>query len=223
MRGRTLIACIIDEIAFLRSEDSVNPDFELLKAIRPSMLTLPGSMLLCGSSPYSRRGELWEHYRRWHGVADAPCLVWQGATEVMNPTVPGEEIAKEYALDPASAAAEYGAEFRTDIAGFVTREAILAVTVSGRRELLPALHMHYVAFVDPSGGVGNSMTLAVAHKMGDLVVLDCLREVVPPFSPESVVREFARVLQSYKITRVAGDHYAGEWVRGTVQGLRDCL
>ena len=57
------------------------------------------------------------------------------------------------------------------------------------------------------------MTLAIAHKEGDTVILDALREVKPPFSPEAVVDEFAALLKKYRLTRVEGDRYAGEWVR----------
>jgi hypothetical protein len=57
------------------------------------------------------------------------------------------------------------------------------------------------------------MTLAIAHMDRDLVVLDLVREMRPPFSPESVVSEFAGVLKSYRISRVVGDRYAGEWPR----------
>ena len=54
-----------------------------------------------------------------------------------------------------------------------------------------------VAFCDPAGGSGTaSMTLAIAHagrRDGKVVaVLDLIREVRPPFSPEAVVAEFAR-------------------------------
>jgi hypothetical protein len=40
-----------------------------------------------------------------------------------------------------------------------------------------------------------------------------LRERRPPFSPEDVVREFASLLKTYRITEVQGDRYAGEWPR----------
>jgi hypothetical protein len=56
------------------------------------------------------------------------------------------------------------------------------------------------------------MTLAIAHKEKDVAILDCVREVRPPFSPESVTRDFAIVLKSYRISKVIGDRYAGEWV-----------
>src|SRR6516162_2731365 len=35
---------------------------EILTALRPAMATIPGAMLLCASSPYSRRGILWRAF-----------------------------------------------------------------------------------------------------------------------------------------------------------------
>jgi len=58
------------------------------------------------------------------------------------------------------------------------------------------------------------MTLAVAHRDKDgCGILDAVRERRPPFSPESVVGEFAQLLKSYRIHKVVGDRYAGEWPR----------
>jgi hypothetical protein len=36
------------------------------------MLTVPGSMLLCASSPHARRGALWEAYRKHFGQDGDP-------------------------------------------------------------------------------------------------------------------------------------------------------
>jgi hypothetical protein len=63
------------------------------------------------------------------------------------------------------------------------------------------------------GGSADSMTLAIAHQEREIGVLDCLREIKPSFSPESVVAEFADLLKRYRITKVKGDRYAGEWPR----------
>jgi hypothetical protein len=71
--------------------------------------------------------------------------------------------------------------------------------------------VRYYGFVDPSGGSADSMTLAVGHKEGDVVILDALRERKPVFSPEGVVSEFAELLKSYRVTSITGDRYAGEW------------
>jgi len=73
--------------------------------------------------------------------------------------------------------------------------------------------VYYTAFVDPSGGTADSMTLAIAHAEREIGVLDAMREVRPPFSPEAVVAEFAALLRYYRISRITGDRYAGEWPR----------
>jgi hypothetical protein len=44
-------------------------------------------------------------------------------------------------------------------------------------------------------------------------ILDAIREIKPPFSPEAVCEEFATLLKSYRISKVCGDRYAGEWPR----------
>ncbi len=84
--------------------------------------------------------------------------------------------------------------------------------MQGRIELPRVTGVRYCGFVDPSGGSADSMTLAIAH-LDVRFVLDLVREVKPPFSPEKIVKEFAGVLRSYGISTVIGDHYAGEWPR----------
>jgi hypothetical protein len=130
----------------------------------------------------------------------------------MNPGIGPAIIAEAYESDPEAARAEYGAEFRDDLADFVTREIVDACTAWGRSELLPEPGVTYAAFCDPSGGANDAMTLAVAHlRDGAVCVLDCLLEVRPPFDPERVVAECAAVLRRFGVTRVVGDRYGGEW------------
>jgi hypothetical protein len=113
-------------------------------------------------------------------------------------------IDEAFARDPASATAEYGAQFRADIESFVSREAVDAVVIPGRLELPPVPGVKYLAFVDPSGGAADAMTLAIAHADKQVRILDAVREVTPPFRPESVVRDFVALLSRYRITRVTG-------------------
>ena len=214
VRGYTCAAVICDEIAFWPTDATgANPDVEILNALRPRMVTIPGALLLCISSPYARRGALWDAYRQHYGRDGDPVLVWQADTRSMNPTVPAELIASAYEQDAAAAAAEYGAEFRKDIESFISREAVDAVVIPGRHELPPVPEVHYRAFVDPSGGSADAMTLAIAHQHGNHGVLDCIRERKPPFSPAEVVAEFAATLHLYRVRVVTGDRYAGEWPR----------
>lgn len=213
VRGRTIIAALCDEVAFWPSEDSASPDYEVLDALRPGMATVPGAMLLCASSPYARRGAMWDAHSRFFGKIDAPALVWKAPTLTMNPTVPQRVIDEAYERDPANAAAEYGAEFRTDVQSLVTREAVAACTKAGVYERKPERLHRYSAFVDPSGGASDAFTLAIAHRETDTVILDAVRERKPPFSPEAVVEEYCDFLKTYRITKVRGDRYAGEWPR----------
>jgi hypothetical protein len=82
--------------------------------------------------------------------------------------------------------------------------------------MLPAANVTYRAFVDPSGGSEDAMTLAIAHKTttpDERVIVDAVREVRPPFSPSAEVDDFAALLQRYRVSKVVGDHYGGEFVK----------
>jgi hypothetical protein len=72
LRGATLVAALLDEFAFfLPDENSSNPDTEIVNAIKPSLLTT-GGPLIGISSPYARRGILWEAYNRDFGPDGNP-------------------------------------------------------------------------------------------------------------------------------------------------------
>jgi hypothetical protein len=213
-RGYAIVAALLDELAFFRSDDSsANPDTEIIAAIRPAMATIPNAMLLCASSPYAQRGALFDAFRRHFGNADDPVLIWRAPTRTMNPTVPQSVIDAAMEADPASAAAEYMAEFRTDVETYISRDVVEAAVIQGRHELPRIEGGKHYAFVDPSGGSSDSMTLAITHMAGTRVIVDVIRERRAPFSPDDVCREFADTLKSYGIGMVTGDRYASEWPR----------
>jgi hypothetical protein len=212
LRGSTLLAALLDEIAFfMPDEQSSNPDTEIVNAVKPSLLTT-GGPLIGISSPYARKGVLWEAYNRDFGPdGDPQILVAQGASRDLNPSLPQAEIDREYAKDHAYASAEYGAQFRTDLESFVSPEKVDACT-DDDFERPYNLGFGYAAFIDPSGGSSDSMTMAIAHVEGDIAVLDVVREVIPPFNPSTVVSEFCDLMKEYKINRCIGDRYAVAWV-----------
>ncbi len=217
LRGPSYIGIIADEAAFWYTEDdgSLNSDTEILNAVRPGLATTGGPLIIA-SSPYARRGELWEAYRRHFGASGDPLiLVAQGASRAFNPSLKQSVVDRAYERDPASADAEFGGQFRTDIEDFINREAVDACIDRGVFERPPVERIAYVGFVDPAGGSGqDSMTLAIAHRGKDrAAILDCLREVKPPFSPAEVVKDFAAVAKSYRVSRLTGDHWGGEFVR----------
>lgn len=214
VRSRTVVAALLDEIAFWQPDETcANPDVEIINSLRPAMLTIPASMQIAASSRYARKGVLWNAYRDFYGKPEGP-LVWSGSTETMHPSVDREFLASERERDPIAFEAEYGEEFRSDVAAFVPRETVEAAVTRGVAERPFRIGTTYQAFVDPAGGSGtDSMTMAIAHVEGDRGIVDLIREVRPPFSPDSVTAEFAETLKAYRVARVKGDHYAGEWCR----------
>lgn len=213
LRGRTCVMVIATEAAFWYSDESSNPDSEILNAARPTLATTGGPLIII-TSPYARRGETWSIYRRHYGPEGDPLvLVAQGASRDFNPTLSQSVVDRALERDHAAASAEYLAQFRTDVESFVAREAVDACVDQGVFERPAISGLRYRAFVDPSGGSADSMTVAIAHKEGDERVLDCLREVRPPFSPAAVVAEFATTLKSYRVSSVSGDRYGGEFCR----------
>ena len=163
-------------------EDSANPDTEIVAALKPAMATVPEPLLLGISSPYARRGVLWEAFKGHYGQ-DSPVLVWKAPTTAMNPTISEAFVAAELEKDEAAARAEYLAEFRTDIETFLSREVVEACIEAGCHGRPPLPDIQYVAFVDPSGGVGDSFALAIAHEEGEHAVLDAVIERKAPLSP----------------------------------------
>jgi hypothetical protein len=218
-RGYTVVAFVADEIAFWRSEDSAEPDSEVLAALRPGMATVPDSLILAASSPYARKGELHRAVTEYYGADVPDVLVWNADTLSMHPGSPRLErfVAKQFANDPVIAASEYGqggsVQFRADVESFADPGAIAAVTVTGRRELPRQEGIRYYAFTDPSGGSQDAWTLAVTHSTNGTTVLDALRERQPPFSPADVVDDYGEFLKTYGISEVEGDHYGGEFPR----------
>ena len=176
------------------------------------MATIPGSMLLAASSPYAKRGALWSAYAKHLAKGGDPVLVWQAETRAMNRSVPQNFIDAHMAEDPARAESEYGAQFRSDLEAFVSREVVEAA-VGSYFEIPPSKSTTYYGFTDPSGGSRDSFTLAIAHRdrSGGGVVIDCVRETRPPFLPEQVIAEYAAVLKSYNCLTVHGDRYGGEF------------
>jgi hypothetical protein len=197
LRGPTYLAVLLDELAFFYTEETnANPDAEILAAVTPGLLTTRG-MTVLASSPYRRKGILWDRYHKYFGQNVASVLCAQGTTRDFNPTIPQEEIDRLVEDDPAKNSAEYLAQFRTDLESLVAREIVEQCVMYGTYELPPDSKKSYFAFIDPSSGSGSdSMTLAIAHMEynKETVTIDAMREARPPFSPEAVTKEFCELM-----------------------------
>ena len=98
------------------------------------------------SSPYAKKGVLWDTYRKHYGADGAPnVLVAKGTTREFNATIPQSEIDRELERDRARNTAELLAEFRSDLESFVSLEVVEAC-IGQYYELAPAAITSYHAF-----------------------------------------------------------------------------
>ena len=104
LRGPTYIAVIADEAAFWYSDEfSSNADTEILNAVRPGLATTGGPLIIA-SSPYAKRGVLWETHRRHYGPDGDPLiLVAQGTSRDFNPSLPQSVVDRALERDHAAA------------------------------------------------------------------------------------------------------------------------
>jgi hypothetical protein len=220
LRGLTAVLVIADEASYFFSDEfSANADVEILNAARPCLASTGGPLVIA-SSPYAKRGVVYENWERYYRPdADPKILVAQAATRDLNPSLEQSFIDRAYAKDPISAASEYGAEFRGDLASYITLESVLRCVEKGCVERGPLRGFQYRAFADPSGGSGSdSFAVAIAHKEGaalgaETVIIDKIMVAVPPFNPEQVTQDMCDTLLQYRCSRVVGDSWGGEWPR----------
>jgi hypothetical protein len=214
LRGITAAAVIGDEACFWSTdENSVNADSEILTAVRPCLATTGGPLVII-SSPFAKRGEVFEIWREHYGPkGDKRILVLQGASRDFNPSLPQSVVDRAMKRDPAAARAEYLGEWRDDIESFITADVVDACVVSGRTELLPDSAQGFVCFVDVSGGVHDAHCCAISYKdqITEKAVLAAAREIKSE-NTEAVVQEFAAMMRSYGLHTAYSDRFAARWV-----------
>jgi hypothetical protein len=220
VRGRSLVAAVLDEVCFWRDDSTATPDSEVYSALLPSLLTTDG-LLVAISSAYRRVGLFYTKHRDYFGVDSDDTLVVQGTSQAFNGTLDEGRIAAMRAADPLAAKSEWDSEFRDDLASFLDEELIdRAIDRARPLELPPvAAGTYYRAFTDPSGlaAGGDSYTLCIAHKSREgFFVVDVVRgrkrsHQKGELDPNAVTEEYAALCKEYGIAQVTGDAYAAQW------------
>ncbi|KKN04015.1 hypothetical protein LCGC14_1101780 [marine sediment metagenome] len=220
VRGFTLLACIVDEIAmFGFSEEAKINDLELVRAIRPALASTGGRLLLVGT-PYASRGYSYHTWKRAYGSDSCDVLCWNAPSILMNPTLSKAVVARAIAEDPIAANVEYCTSpglFREDVDDFVSRAVVESLVVRGRKELAPRSDIAYAAFADVSGGRHDDAALAIAHLEDRVVILDCLERYKSPHNPYEVVAKMCQTVRRYSLEKMTGDAYSAEWSRVAFQ------
>lgn len=221
VRGRTLLAAIIDEVCFfgLDEQSAVRSDTELLRAIKPALMTT-GGRLVAISSPYARRGWAHRQWKQHFGNNDSKTLVVNCGSRDLNPLLPQEDIDEAMREDPAAARSEFYGQWRDDVSAFISRPMLEALVVKGRERLKPGEVSNLNAFCDMAGGSGtDEATLAITSRHNRKIVVVLLESWKPPFAPHRVIAEMTAILKRYGIKHVTGDRYSAQF---SVDAFRAC-
>ncbi len=230
LRGWSIPAAVMDEVAFYRLEGQADSDVEVQASIRRGMISFGATRLVKVSTPYMRSGVLYDDFARGFGHEDPDLLVWRAPSTLMNPSLRAERLERERRLDPLRFAREYLADFAEDLEAFLPGAWVDQAVVPGRRELPPADGARYVAAVDTSGGGADAFTLSIVQVEGDGVGRRLVQDVMRGWGRprggavdlEGIVREIAGLLKRYGLRLVSGDRYAAGWVveRFKAEGVR---
>ena len=193
-------------------------------------MNFPSPRLVKISTPYMKSGVLYDDFKRYFGQDSPDVLVWRAPSVLMNPSLKAERLERERRLDPDRFSREYEAEFAEDLEAFLPSAWVESAVVPGRHELPPCEGVNYMGAVDPSGGGQDAFTLSIVHTEGNAPERRVIQDVMKGWTRtrsltvdlESVVREIAETLKSYRLSSVTGDRYAGHWVRQAfqAQGIR---
>jgi hypothetical protein len=208
LRGVTCCAVCLDEAAYFAVE-GVNTDSEILQALRPSLITTRG-MLMIASTPYATEGELFRlHQDHFGAKGDAKLLVAKATSKQTNPLLPQQVIDRAIQRDPAGARSEYLAEFRSDISAFIDRDVIERAIDRG---IVTRPGQSTVCFLDAASGVGGAegdrFAACWGHREGDLIVIDETFLKRPPFDASITFSDIAAICRQRGVTEIVSDAYS---------------
>lgn len=212
VRGFSLIAFIADECAHWQYEGR-RVDKDILDAARPG-LDFSYSKMIKISTPGAMRGEIWSDFKNFHGVPNEDIIVFQGSTQLFNPTYSQRKLERLKKRKPSTFAVEHLAEFKKDIASMYNPEMISAAVNEDRTLELPYDESNeYFCFVDVAGGGGkDSYAIAIGHKTKEgRIIIDVVRSRAPKFNPDEITKEYVKLCLQYQIYLVIGDKFSGDW------------
>lgn len=226
--GFTSIFVLLDEVAKWADKDTgANPAKEVIRSIRPTMLTQPNARMVLSSSPW---GMLDAHYDAFE-AGDTPLqTVAYAPTWVANPTITEEQTRIEEP-DESTWLREFKAEPQAEIEEGLLTEMLVDRAVRKpvldpqTRKLvvdLPRMPGHfYVATMDPATR-GNAWTLVVATRGPDRVRRVALAREwrgtrAIPLVSKDVLLEIRELIKPYGLTWVTSDQWAGDPLRDTAR------
>nr|HMR07997.1 hypothetical protein [Polyangiaceae bacterium] len=224
LRGRTLVAALMDESSFFRDRDSgsVN-DSELYRALIVRC-SVPGAMLLVVSTAWLESGVLHELIGKNHperGGRPASAVAAIAPTELMREGDAHIQriVAEERERDPQNAAREFDCIAFSGGAGlFFDTQAVSACLVDIPHPLPPEQRCYVGAGVDPAfrsdafaGVITRQRRNEVVFEVAEL--FERRPERGAPLVPSVVMGDFSKVAKRHGARALATDSFYVESVR----------
>ena len=210
LRGPKYKIVVIDEACFYYSDDPAeggsNPLEFILDSVVGGMVATSHPLLLLASTPWVKSGVMFEHFRDRDATPDR--LVWRAETLVMNPHA-NVALMERHRRDRGEqfARREYLAEFSEDSFAFIESADVDAAIAPMMPFFPPSPEHFYVMGLDP-GRKRDHFGAAVAHREGDVVVVDWCAEWKPGvfgLRYADVLPEIWKKAREYRIRRIASD------------------
>lgn len=210
IRGRAAVATIFDEACFYGESESASPAIELYRAAVPAMAST-GGMLLVISSPWARKGLVFDKWRKHFGKNSDDVLVLKAPTRSFNPTIPAELVEAALEDDPEGARTEWLAEWKEGVSDLLQRSVVDAAVRPEPLEMPYQFGVNYYGFADPAGGGKDEYAMAIGHLEDDVVVVDLVR--ARNGKPADITAEYAELFKAYGIRTIVTDKFAGSWAK----------
>lgn len=220
-RGIAVPVLGLDEVAFWYSDaDSANPDYEVVRALRPAQAQFPHRKRFALSTPWTREGIIYDATQA--GTAGvrakdektkrkyANALVVTATTAMMlNPRISRQVLEEEKANDPEAFDREFLVMVSDVAAGFLSGAVIEDCVRHGMAEQEPKPEATYIAVMDPAFR-GDTFGAMVGHyEPGIGVVIDAIRRFVPGkgrrVDPGHVFQELLPLWANYSVETVYSD------------------
>jgi hypothetical protein len=213
LRGRTLVMYCGDEFAFLPDEEAATSDIEVVKATSPRVV--PGGFFLLASTPYWRRGVIFD-YSKDHGKGESAVVAW-ASTEVVNPSMK-DQVRIEKKRDERNALREFGDGLTPP--QFVDRDETQFFPAHLLKECaideVPEGQGEVACGVDLGFSSDGSGEVVVKEIDGTVYVSDVLEEKPPrggSLIPSQVIGLFAARMHKFGVAACMADSHSREMAR----------
>lgn len=215
-RGLPTIALIMDECAHFSSAGP-KADSLIADAIRPRLsqfeTVIPKVIYI--STPSAKSGLFWTTFS--DGARMPERLTMRGSTRLVNPVIEQSFIDRERLRDATNCRREFDSEFLETRDAFFGGDALEACFVL-TGDNLPDFRFKYFLGVDQAGGGMDFFAIAIAHRIGDEIIIDLLREWKTK-DLDSIFFEIGQIAKDYNLTTAYHDRYASGYVSNMLEKI----